>query len=156
MTLSSSLWPGPVHQVQNFCGIKITNVSWQCNNDCIPSFLPNSSIFVSFNCIGLKTPWNTCVQYKDPALRALVSLACPQNSSPGISAIISWKFRLFPRVNISVKIIFIIRTKNRENRKTPLRSNPHYGNNFDWYSRHFPKMAPLDRKVTFGNFTCTF
>ena len=28
--------------------------------------------------------------------------------------IMTWKFRRFPRVNISVQIIFIIRTKNRE------------------------------------------
>ena len=37
----------------------------------------------------------------------------------------TWKFRPFPRVNISVKIIFIIRTKNREDPQF----SRHYDNN---------------------------
>ena len=50
-----------------------------------------------------------------------------------VMAIMTWKFRPFPRVNISVQIIFIIWSKNRENPQF----SRHYDNNAVNIGQHY-------------------
>ena len=50
-----------------------------------------------------------------------------------MKSIMTWKFRPFPRVNISVQIIFIIWSKNRENPQF----SRHYDNNAVNIGQHY-------------------